>query len=117
MNIKIVKDKISKKELEEMAEEYYFPMIKGVVDISAEIVAFGGEYHNDANIFLQEKEESLMQKNIWGFNLYLDRDKKEWLEYVSLINIRPKAGNMSMEVNNKEIRDKMKKIIDLKIHE
>lgn len=115
MNIKIVKDKISKKELEKIAKEFYFPMIKAVVDIESGIVAFGGEYHNDANILLQ-KEENVSQENIWGFNLYLDRSSDS-IEYVSLINIRPLRGNMSMEVQDETIKNKMSEIINSKIYE
>lgn len=115
MNIKIVKDKISKKELEEIAREFYFPMVKGVVDIESGIVTFGGEYHNDANVLLQN-EEGLEQENIWGFNLYLDRDDDS-IEHISLINIRPMQGNMSMEVEDEKLKNKMTEIIKSKIYE
>ncbi|PIX57255.1 MAG: hypothetical protein CO060_03695 [Candidatus Yonathbacteria bacterium CG_4_9_14_0_2_um_filter_43_16] len=37
-------------ELREIAKEYYIDMVKGVVDISNEKVAFGGEYHMDATV-------------------------------------------------------------------
>jgi hypothetical protein len=52
---------------------------------------------------------------VWGFNVYFDRPRDSWIEYISLINIRPQVGNREMEVQDKNIRDKMKKIINLKI--
>lgn len=111
MNIKIVKEKIGLDEVKEIAKEFYFPMIKGVADIEKEIIALGGEYHNDANMYLQENE-SCEQKDIWGFNIYLDKPREEWLEYNSLINIRPQAGNMSMDIQNQSICDKIKEIVN-----
>ena len=97
----------------EIAQEFYKTMIKGVVDIENNIVAFGGEYHIDANQKLIER--GLKQEDIWGFNVYLDRPRNTWIEYISLINIRPSAGNTDMEVSDPKIREKMKQIIDSKI--
>lgn len=115
MNIKVVKDKISTAELKELGKVFYDTMIKGVVDIENEIIAFGGEYHIDANGVLID--EGSRQSDIWGFNIVFERSKDSWIEYISLINIRPQAGNMNMEVQDSLIRDKMKKIINSKIHD
>ena len=113
MNIKIVEDTIATDELREIAKEFFGSMVKGVVDIERSIVAFGGEYHMDANVLLLEHGSK--QGDIWGFNIYPDASRDSWLEYVSLINIRPAAQNLDMEVQNPEIRGKMKEIIDSKI--
>ncbi len=113
MNIVVVEKSVPAGELRELAKEFYYPMIKGVVDIEKEIVAFGGEYHIDANQKLIEQDSE--QKNIWGFNVYLDRPRNDWIEYISLINIRPTQGNAGMEISNPGIRDRMKKIVDTKI--
>ena len=50
-----------------------------------------------------------------GFNIYFTKPKDEWIEYTSLINIRPHAGNNGMEVLDRTIRDTMKAIINSKI--
>lgn len=113
MNIKIVKDKITIDELKELAKTFYGSMIKGVVDIEKGLVAFGGEYHMDANTLLIENGSE--QKNIWGFNLYFDKPKENWIEYTSLINIRPAVGNNDMEVQDDNIKKIMKEIINSKI--
>ena len=73
MNIKIVENKISLLELREVAKEFYVTMVKGVLDIEKEIIAFGGEYHADANEILIESGSR--QSDIWGFNLYFDRPR------------------------------------------
>ena len=113
MNIVIVEDKISVDKLRKIGKEFYLSMIKGVVDIEKEIVAFGGEYHMDANMVLMENGSK--QSNVWGFNVYFDKPRDSWIEYTSLINIRPLANNNDMEVLDQNIREKMKKIIDSKI--
>lgn len=110
MRITIIEETILIAELEDIAKEYYAPMIKGVVDIERAIVAFGGEYHIDANQKLIEHGSE--QKNIWGFNVHLDRPRDRWIEYISLINIRPHANNLDMEVQDPEIRAQMKAIVD-----
>ncbi len=113
MIIRIVEDSISVSELREIAKEYYVDMIKGVADISKEIIAVGGEYHMDANMKILENGS--IQADVWGFNILLDRPADERIEFTSLINIRPLARNRSMEVEDEEIRKKMRNIINRKI--
>jgi hypothetical protein len=113
MKIKIVESTISADELKEIGKEFYISMIKGVVDIEKEIVAFGGEYHMDANIILLDSGSK--QQDIWGFNIRFDEPKEHWIQYESLINIRPAQNNPSTEVHDQKIRDIMKRIINKKI--
>ena len=113
MIIKIVEDTISVDELREIATEYYIDMVKGVVDISKGTVVFGGEYHMDANVKILENGS--VQRDVWGFNIFFDRPQEERIEFTSLINIRPQAGNRSMEVEDEMTRKKMRDIIDRKI--
>jgi len=117
MNIKVIKDSVSIEELIDLSKETYHPMIKGVVDIENEVIAFGGEYHMDANKILLE--EGCNQSNIWGFNVYLDKnnDKENWIEYMSLINIRPLQNNLDMEIQDQKIRNRVKDIINKKLYE
>ena len=110
MNIKIITEKITKLELEELAKEFYVEMVKGVADIEKGIIALGGEWHIDANIVLID--DGSKQENLWGFNIYLNKEKSEMLEYNSLINIRPKQGNKSMEIESEEIRNKIFEIVN-----
>ena len=109
MNIKIIDKKISESELREIAKDFYVEMVKGVVDIEREILAMGGEYHMDANNVLIENDSK--QQNVWGFNWYFDKSGDERIEYISLINIRPKQGNRVMEVQDASLCDKMKSVI------
>jgi shikimate kinase len=113
MTIQVYEAEIPLHEIIEVSKEYYHPMIKGVIDIENEIVAFGGEYHMDANVVLLEK--GLQQSNIWGFNIWTDQDKENWIEYTSLINIRPLVNNKGMEIESQEIKNRIKEILDKKI--
>ena len=105
MDIRIIREKISRKELEELAKEFYTEMVKGVADIERDIIALGGEWHMDANQVLIE--DGSLQPNLWGFNIYLDGR----IEYVSLINIRPAQNNRTLEVEDPVIRERMFAII------
>jgi len=110
MEIKVIEEKITKQELEDFAQKNYGDMIKAAVDIEKEIIALGGEFHSDANEALIEQGSN--QRNIWGINIYPAKNKEEWIEFVSLINIRPADNNFDMEVQDKEIREKIKQILN-----
>lgn len=110
MNIKIISQPIPKAEAIEIAKEFYIDMVKGVVDIEKEIIALGGEYHMDANLLLIDNGSK--QNDVWGFNIYPKLKNEDWIKYTSLINIRPAMNNNDMEVGDKNIRDKMKGIIE-----
>lgn len=103
MAIKIIKEKIRKDELGS-------DMIKAVIDIEKEIIALGGELHSDANNLLIEQGSN--QQNLWGINIYPEKSKDEWIEFNSLINIRPSLNNRSMEIENSETKEKIKKIVN-----
>lgn len=111
--IKIVKDQISLEELQTLAKEFYGAMIKGVADIERGVAAFGGEYHMEANMILIEDGSG--QSNLWGFNVYFKKPREDWLEYISLINIRPVDGNFDMMIGDEQIRNKVKEIVNSKI--
>lgn len=111
MEIKIVRMPITRADALEIGKEFYHDMIKGVVDIRKKIIALGGEYHMDANNVLMAEGNS-SQENVWGFNIYPKRTGVEWIEYTALVNIRPAVGNRTMTVENKEIRETMRHIIE-----
>lgn len=110
MQIKIVKEKISKDELKKLAEESFGNMFKIVVDIERKILVAGGELHADSiELFLGDGSEA---KNLWGANFYLFEKSEQRIKYNALINIRPERDNRGMEIQNKKIRDKIKQIAE-----
>jgi hypothetical protein len=42
--------------------------------------------------------------DLWGINLYPDAGESDWLEFDSMINLRPSFGNRSRGVDDPAIR-------------
>lgn len=100
--MKIIKDKISIKELEKLAEDMFGNFVKAVVDIEKKIMAAGGEFHADEEALLIENGSK--QNNLWGINIYPEIKNENWIEFDSMINLRPSQGNRTRGVENKEIQ-------------
>lgn len=111
MDIKIVKDSININELKEMAKEEFGDVIKAVVDVARGIMAVGGELHADEEVLLMEEAGSKRQ-DTWGINLYLEKSGDDFIEFDSMINLKPHYGNRSRGIEDPEIRDKVKKIVN-----
>jgi len=110
MDIKIIKDKISLDELKKIAQEIFGNMVKAVADVEKGIMAIGGEWHSDAEAKLIESGSK--SQNLWGFNIYPWEERDKWLEFDSLINIKPSQNNRSMQVESEEVRNKIKNIVE-----
>ncbi len=110
MDVTIVKDSISKAELKKMASEQYGTLVKAVVDVEKGIMALGGELHADDEAVLIEKEGS-NREHTWGINLYPD-EVGDWIEFDSMVNIKPALGNRSRDVEDSETREKIKGIVN-----
>ncbi|MEW6606292.1 MAG: DUF5674 family protein [bacterium] len=108
--MKIVRNKISIAELNNMAQEMFGNLVKAVVDVDKEIMVLGGELHSDEEALLIKAGSK--QQNLWGINLYPEIKDESWIEFDSLINLRPSQENRSRGVNNPEIRKKIIKIIN-----
>lgn len=113
MEIKIVKSTISKEELKKIAKNQFGDVVKAVVDIEKEIMAIGGDLHADEESLLLQQGSD--QKNLWGINLYIDKPENEFIEFDSMINVRPSQNNRIRGVERldiqKKIRDVVSKII------
>ncbi len=110
MEITIVKDSISKKELVDIAEQQFGDLVKAVVDIEQEIMAIGGELHSDEEVALME-QEGAKREHTWGINLYPEKTGDDWIEFDSVINLKPSFDNRSRGVENSETRKKIQNII------
>lgn len=110
MDIKIVKDSISREELSQMANEGFGDLVKAVVDIDRGIMAVGGELHADEEVVLMEQCGS-KRDNTWGINLYPERFGDDWIEFDSMVNLKPGLGNRSRGVENVSIQEKIKKVV------
>jgi len=113
MNIQLIDNVINKSDIQKLAEEFYEEMIKGVVDLEGEVIALGGEMHADAEELLLK--QGSRQQDLWGFNLLLDKTFDDAIEYQSFINIRPRDGNRTHEIENVDIRRKVKEVIKKRV--
>jgi hypothetical protein len=111
MEIQIVKNPINKKQLEEIAKQRFGFLVKAAVDVGQGIMAIGGELHSDEEVKLMEEEGS-KRGEIWGVNLYPDKTKEEMIEFDSMVNIKPSFDNRSRDVENLEIKEKIRNIVD-----
>jgi len=111
MEIKIVKDSMGRKELVDIAKEQFGDLVKAVVDIEQEIMAIGGELHSDEEVALIEQKGS-KREHTWGINLYPKKIGEDWIEFDSVINLKPSYGNRSREVDNPEIQKKIRNIVE-----
>ena len=109
--MRIIKNSISKKEIIDIAKKQFGDLVKAVVDVEQEIMAIGGEMHADEEVALMEQEGS-KREHTWGINLYPEKADEERIEFDSIINIKPFCNNRSRDVENPDIREKIKIIIN-----
>ena len=98
----IVRDRISLADLNVMAKAQFGDLVKAVVDVERGVMAIGGELHSDEEAMLLE--DGSKQQHLWGINLYPAVVDESWIEFDSMINIRPSQGNRSRSVDDAEIR-------------
>jgi hypothetical protein len=108
--MKIIEDKINLQELQEMAEKIFGDLVKAVVDVEKKVMAVDAELHADLEALLLEKGSA--QKNLWGINIYPKQAGEEFVEFDSMINIRPSQGNRSRGVEDIETQKKILQIVN-----
>ena len=106
----LVKAPVKLKIFKELAIETFGDLVKAVVDVKLEIMAIGGKMHADEEKFLLEQESE--QDDLWGINIYPDFPKETWIEFDSMINIRPRQNNRSRGVEGIELQNKIIKIVN-----
>lgn len=111
MLTKIIEQQIKKADMLDLELKSTFgALVKAVVDIERGIIIAGMAMHSDGEEILLESGSK--QANLWGINLYLQQSDDEWIEYDSVINLRPSQGNVSRGVDDPAIRQKIREIIN-----
>jgi hypothetical protein len=108
--MEIIKIPTSKEKLIKMAERFSGGLVKAVVDIEKEILAIDAPMHADLEKVLLENGS--FQDNLWGINLYPDLSGEDFIEYDSMINVRPRLNNFSRGVESKELQAKIVTIVE-----
>jgi len=107
--MQIVHDKITLDELKKMSEKMDGSLVKAVVDVENHIMAVDAGMHADEEMLLLE--EGSLQENLWGINIYPHKSEESWIEFDSMINLRPSQGNRTRGVDDLQMQEKIKKIV------
>jgi len=100
-------------DLKKMAADMFGDIVKAMVDIDRELMAVDAELHSDLESLLLE--DGSQQKYLWGINLYPDAPGDEFIEFDSMIDVRPSQGNRSRGVEDEAIRNKVIRIVGKRI--
>ncbi|MFA4858352.1 MAG: DUF5674 family protein [Candidatus Margulisiibacteriota bacterium] len=108
--MKVVQNEIAKNELVKMAQARFGTLVKAVVDIKKEIMAVDAEMHADEEQLLIEDGSSSM--DLWGINIFPELSRDDWIEFDSMINLKPHLNNRSRGVDDPIIREKIIEIVN-----
>ncbi|MBC8175400.1 MAG: hypothetical protein H8E82_07085 [Candidatus Marinimicrobia bacterium] len=106
--MRILNDTITIEELLLIAKDSFGDLVKAVVDVDREIVAIDAELHSDLEALCIENGSK--QNCIGGINYYPEMEGEDFIEFDSMINLRPSQGNLSRGVKDEMIR---KKIVEI----
>lgn len=84
--------------------------VKGVVDLRRGILLLDADMHADQEAALLA--EGSDQRDLWGINLYPQLEGPDWLEFDSMINLRPSFGNRSRGIDDAATRAAVTVLVD-----
>lgn len=109
--MEVVREPINGARLQVLADEMFGTLVKAVVDVHLGIMAVGGELHADEEALLIG--EGSDQAALWGINLYPEhRGTSDFVEFDSMINVRPSQANRSRSVDDPSIRAEIIAIVE-----
>ena len=107
-------EQITVAELTIMAERMYGNFVKAVVDIQKDLLVVDMEMHVDGEQWLLENGSN--QADLWGINLHpAEFGTDRLIEFDSMINIRPRAGNLSRGVEDHVIQTQIRVLVAAKV--
>jgi hypothetical protein len=108
--MKIITVPMALSEIRQMAQATFGDMVKAVVDIRKEIMAVDAEMHADEESLLLEHGSN--QADLWGINLRPDAGGDNFIEFDSMINVRPSQGNRSRGVDSEKTKAQIARIVN-----
>lgn len=108
-HLQIVRQPVTRSMLAGEAANGFGEMIKAVVDVERGVMAIGAELHADEEAALLD--DGSMQADLWGINLYPGEPGESWLEFDSMINVRPAQGNRTRGVDKDETRGAVRRVV------
>jgi hypothetical protein len=107
--LQVIRQAITRADLSSIAERQFGDMVKSVVDVDRKVMAIGAELHSDEEAALLE--DGSIQAALWGINLYPGEGGDAFLEFDSMINVRPAQGNRSRGVESEPLRDRIRDVV------
>ena len=108
--MKLIDKTIPIAELKQMSQMIFGGLVKAVVDIKKEIMVVDAAMHAD------EEQELLKQgskqDDLWGINLYPELTGEDFVEFDSMINVRPRLNNFSRYIEDEKLRKKIITIVN-----
>ena len=108
--MEIVDKPIAMERLAQMAETGFGDLLKAVVDVEQGLMAVDADLHSDEEALLLANGSR--QEHLWGINLYPDLSGEEFVEFDSMINLRPSQGNRSRGVDDPDVRARIIDIVE-----
>jgi hypothetical protein len=105
-----IKHRITRQDLIDRYTTSYPFVVKVVVDIGRGIMAVDAAWHADLELLLLE--DGSRQGDLWGINILPHEDPVDFIEYESLINIRPAQNNFGLEIADPAVRSLAKLVVD-----
>lgn len=98
-------------ELRQIADDNGKDYVKAVVDVKRGIMVAGMRFHDEAVPMLEESGS--VKGNLWGIRLRPDAwGTPTFVEYDSMINIKPEQDNTSTGVDDEGLRDAIQAVVD-----
>ena len=101
--MKILQSPLTKNQLLKSEIVFDGPMIKAVVDVDKKILGIDANMHADIEQLMLSNGSK--QESLWGINLYPEDPDADFIEFDSMINIRPRQNNRSRDVEDQKVRD------------
>ena len=108
--MKIVTDKITLQELKEMSQRMFGNLVKAVVDVAKGVMAVDAELHVDEEVLLLENGSK--QEHLWGINIHPEEKGERFIEFDSMINLRPAHGNRSRGIDDLGLQKKIITVVN-----
>lgn len=96
-------------QVHEMAANRFGDLVKAVVDVKRERMAIDAELHADEEALLLDDGSD--QADLWGINLYPELEGEDFIEFDSMINLRPSRGNRTRGVEDPALRERIRVIV------
>jgi Protein of unknown function (DUF5674) len=111
--MRIITQQVTVDELRRMAAGLFGDLVKAVVDVDRELLAVDAELHSDLEALLIQ--DGSKQQGLWGINLYPGMKGDDFIEFDSMINLRPSQGNVSRGVESAETRERIINVVAKRI--